>query len=180
MKSPCYCVELTSAPPAIPAKMFTVSTSGPAGREIRAHHSVSGELVAVLVRLKDGTFYQCFPADLRGAVYPSEDVWRAALRDQLTRERQWRWRILHRSLDPVGAALMMATERAKMRKEQEAEALEAARARISLETLKEVWLLREEARAQGEKLAWRANRAKKHLQRALDAVRDPLEKTLEE
>jgi hypothetical protein len=160
--------------------MFTVSTSGPSGREIRAHHSVSGELVAVLVRLKAGTFYQCFPRDLRGAVYPSEEVWRAAVRDQLTRERQWRWRMLHRSLDPVGAAMMMATERAKMRKEQEAEALEAAKARFSLDQLKELWRLRDEVRAQGEKLAWRAKRAKKDLERALDAVRDPLEKTLEE
>jgi hypothetical protein len=160
--------------------MFTVSTSGPAEREIRAHHSVSGELVAVLVRLKDGTFYQCFPADLRGAVYPSEDVWRAALRDQLTRGRQWRWRVLQQTFDPVGAALMAVTERVKEKKAVEAEAAAVAAARISLEQLKDLWKLQDQVRAQGEKLAWRAHRAKKDLQRALDAVRDPLEKTLEE
>ena len=134
---------------------------------MRAHHSMTGELVSLVVRLKNGHLHQCFPLENRGARYPSEDVWRVAVRDQLQRERRARGKFLHEAHKDARAAVQTLRH------------LKAVDPDLthndSASRLRELMDGYAEMAKKAAALAWRANRAKKDLRRALDAVRDPLE-----
>ena len=144
--------------------MFDVSSTGPSGRELRAHHTMTGALVSLVVRLKNGHLHQCFPPEFRGAVYPSEEIWRASVRDQLQRERVARGQLLRGARKDAQAAV--ETLRSIVR------CADAAKLK---EYLAERRAAYDRMTKEAEAVAWRGQRAKKHRQRALDAVRDPLE-----
>jgi hypothetical protein len=146
--------------------MFSLTVTGPRGREMRAIRP-DGSLVALAVTLKTGEIFQCFPPELRGAVFPSAEIWQAATRDQLTRERKARGARLHRAKKNAAAAQKTLREMKRVDPHLTHNA-RAADLRWLLDIYGE---MAEDAR----RLYWRADRAKKDLRRALDAVRDPLE-----
>ncbi len=123
--------------------------------------------MSLVVRLKDGSMFQCYPPDLRGSRYPSEEVWLVAVREQMNLERKKRGKLLHLAKKNAQAA---ATEIRGMRS-RKVDFTHNEKADTLLHLISTYEQMAEDAK----KLFWRADRAKKNLQRALDSLRDPLE-----
>lgn len=140
--------------------MYTVSASG---REFRVVCSRGKEqtLVALAVRLKHGEFYQCYPADSRGARFPSQDVWEAAVADALERERKAIGKMLLSARKYAKAAVKTLREM-KQRDPHLTHNQKAA-------NLSQVVTIYGNMREDAAPFKWRAERTKKHRQRAVAA-----------
>lgn len=148
------------------AKMSSLTVSLKKSRELRAMDS-DGRLISLAVILKDGTLYQCYPPEYRGARFPSEDKWSGAWRNHVERERKSRGRAMHRAKKDARAAVKKLREMRRV----DPDLTHNTRAA----SLRELVTRYDEMAEDANRLYWRAERAKKELRRALETVRDPLE-----
>lgn len=146
--------------------MSSITVSLKKSRELRAMDS-DGHLLSLAVILKDGSLYQCYPPQYRGARFASEEIWQTAWRNHVNSERKSRGRALHKAKKDARAAVKSLREMRRV----DPDLTHNTRAANLFEIFSRYDRLSEGAVT----LLWRAERAKKELRRALESIRDPLE-----